>query len=59
MNEEVINIFNLEKELYETCPKKLLRYFNDYWDSFLNFADQHNLTIQTVVKKVNKNYMQN
>lgn len=59
MKEEVLNVFNSEKELYETYPKKFHWYlkdiFNDYWDSFLDFASEHNLTIRPVVKKeVNK-----
>lgn len=62
MKEEVLNIFNSEQELYENYPKKYHWYlkdiFNDYWDSFLEFADKHNLTIRPVVKKeVNKMLM--
>ena len=58
-NNCIINIFNSEKELFNTYPKKyhwnLNEIFNDYWDDFTDYANNHNLNIRQVVfDEVNK-----
>jgi len=49
----IINVFKNEKELFDYYPKtfywSLKGIFNDYWDSFLDFAKEKNLTIRDVV----------
>lgn len=49
----IVNVFNSEKELFNTYPKKfywsLKEIFSDYWDDFLSFANSRNLTIRNVV----------
>lgn len=49
----IVNVFNNEKELFNTYPKKfywsLKDIFSDYWDNFLDFAKSKNLTIRDVV----------
>lgn len=51
----IIKTFNSEKELFNEYPKKkyfkLQDIFNDYWDYFLDYADNHDLTIRPVVKR--------
>lgn len=59
MNSSIINVFDNEKELYKTYPKKfhwdLKDIFNDYWDKFLFWANNRNLIIRSVVfNEVNK-----
>lgn len=55
----IINIFDSKKELFNCYPKKeyfnLKNIFSNYWDNFLEFADENNLTIRPVVfRDVNK-----
>ena len=49
----IIDVFKTEKELFDYYPKtfywSLKGIFNDYWDSFLDFAKEKNLTIRDVV----------
>lgn len=49
----IINIFDTEKDLFETYPKKLYwnlkDIFNDYWFDFLEFANNKKLIIRDVV----------
>ena len=49
----IIDVFKTEKELFDYYPKNLYwslkDIFNDYWDSFLDFAKEKNLTIRDVV----------
>ena len=51
----IVATFKTEKELFETYPKvnffKMKDIFNDYWDSFLVFAEDRNLIIRDVVKR--------
>lgn len=58
-NNNIIKIFNSEKELYNFYPQKshwYLNYiFDDYWDDFCDYAEKHNLNIRpTVFEEVNK-----
>ena len=50
----IINVFNSEKELFESYPKtkyfSLKDIFNEYWYNFLEFAENRNLDIRDVVK---------
>ena len=55
----IIDVFTSEKDLFEKYPKEfhwfLNDIFNDYWDSFVDYANSNNLTIRPVVfKEVNK-----
>lgn len=56
----IINEFQTEKELFDAYPKKFYWNLKDdvfipYWEEFLEFADNNNLTIRHVVhKEVNK-----
>lgn len=56
----IINEFNSEKELFDTYPKKFYWNLKDdvfipYWDDFVQYFEEHNLIIRTVVhKEVNK-----
>lgn len=49
----IVTTFKNEKELFNVYPKikffKLKDIFNDYWDSFLDFAKYKNLVIRDVV----------
>lgn len=49
----IVNIFNNEKELFNTFPKKnyfqLKDIFSYYWDDFLEFSHSKNLIIRPVV----------
>ena len=49
----IINVFKNEKELFNFYPKTtywfLKDIFKDYWDNFLLFAENNNLTIRNVV----------
>ena len=49
----IINIFDTDKELFHSYPKKfywnLKDIFNDYWFDFLDFASSRNLNIRDVV----------
>ena len=49
----IVNTFKSEKELFNDYPKdkyfKLKDIFVKYWDSFLDFSDNHNLNIRPVV----------
>ena len=51
----VINVFDTEKDLFYSFPKKfywnLKDIFNDYWFDFLDFAETKNLTIRPVVHR--------
>lgn len=55
MNNTIINIFDSEKDLFNHYPKKfhwfLSEIFSDYWDSFLDYAESHNIIIRDVVKR--------
>ena len=55
MKNNVVAIFDSQKDLLETFPKKFHWYlkdiFNDYWDDFLEFAEKKNLVIRPVVLK--------
>ena len=50
----IINESNTQKDLFDFYPKdkyfKLRDIFNDYWDDFLVFAVNRNLTIRPIVK---------
>lgn len=59
MMNTIVNTFDTEKDLFNTYPKKahwnLNEIFNDHWDDFVNYANEHNLLIRPVVhKEVNK-----
>ena len=49
----IVNTFKSEKELFNAYPKdkyfKLKDIFIKYWDSFLDFSNNHNLNIRPVV----------
>lgn len=51
----IINVFDNEKELFKSFPKKfyfeLKDIFIDYWDYFLVFAESRNLTIRPAVHR--------
>ncbi len=51
----IINEFKTEKDLFSYYPKTkyftLQNVFNDYWDSFLDFAKSRNLVICDVVHR--------
>jgi hypothetical protein len=52
----IINEFQTEKELFDAYPKKFYWNLKDdvfipYWEEFLEFADNNNLTIRHVVHK--------
>ena len=53
INNNIISVFNSEKELFKSYPKKyhwdLNDIFNDYWDDFIDYANIHNLNIRSVV----------
>ncbi len=52
----IINEFNSEQELFDNYPKKFYWNLKDdvfipYWDDFVDYFDNHNLTIRPVVHK--------
>lgn len=53
MRNNVIAIFNTEKEMREVYPKGLHWFlndiFNDYWDEFVDYCNSNNKTIRPVV----------
>ena len=55
----IINVFKNEKELFDYYPKtfywSLKGIFNDYWDSFLDFAKEKILFL-SVLNVVMKNF---
>ena len=59
MKNNIIATFNSEKEMREVYPKGLHWFLNeifcDYWDSFVKYANEHNIKIRPIVfSEVNK-----
>jgi len=59
MKNIVIATFKSEEDIYNTFPKKkrfeVKEIFKDYWDVFLDYADNHNLKLRDVtLNNVNK-----